>query len=226
LWDLFSSERIDEVSLTVIMIEDRKHKILIADDEKLIVETLIRVFEQYGYDSHGIYNNFDFGQEIMEQIHTGTYDLFLTDINRPCISGLELTKKIRSEGFDIPIIIITGYGIPTNILDAMRSGADDLLVKPFTIEILKVSIDRILRQRHTKQWRNLTADNLSPKGIHFNDISSPLEGSLREYYETSELMAELNYRDGKLDHINKIFRRDGNLLFNSDIKGLKPLSAQ
>jgi CheY-like chemotaxis protein len=128
------------------MTQNQKKKILIADDEIHIVATLELTLNQYGYDTHGIYNSHDSGKEIMECVHTNSYDLLLIDINRPSPNGLELIRKIREDGFDIPILVITGYGTPTNVLKAFEDGANDLIHKPFTLETLNQSIQRIFEK--------------------------------------------------------------------------------
>lgn len=112
---------------------------------------LVQALQQDGYDVYGIYNNFDFGQEIMEQINTGTYGLFLTDINRPKPNGLELTWRIRNEGFGLPIIIMTGDGTPENILMARDYGADFLILKPFKLMTLRSCIYKIFERRNLNQ---------------------------------------------------------------------------
>ena len=137
----------------MFMKEHRKKKILIADDEKLIVDVLAKVLELDGYDVHGVYNNFDSGQEIIEQIHTGTYDLLLTDITRPKPNGLELTWRIRSEGFNLPIIIMTGHGIPENIIKAMDLGANFIIHKPFNLTTFLSTIYNFLGQGNITQTK-------------------------------------------------------------------------
>lgn len=216
-------ELITELDNRQVEISDkRKMKILVVDDEKSLVEniseTLIHFFE---HDAHGIWFGFDSEREVMEQIYSENYDILILGIIMPGITGLELTRKIRSQGFDIPIILMTGYSIPIRAIESMRSGADDLLIKPFSGKELSSSIEAVLKQRSINikyQSRDLESYTETQLEDPAHRQSPNLHGVVREYYETGELMAVLMYREGKLNGVSKIYRKWGVLLAEASFK--------
>lgn len=73
----------------------------------------------------------------------GDYDLIFTDIKMPVMNGLELLEKIHSRGFDIPVIVMTGYAVIELTLKAFKLGAYDFLTKPFEFKPLLTTLDKI-----------------------------------------------------------------------------------
>lgn len=210
-------ELITELENRQLKVSDkRRKKILVVDDDACIVEIISEsLMCRCGHDAHSIIFGYHSERDLMEQIHSGDYDILILGIVMPGIDGLELTRKIRSEGLDIPIILMTGYSIPINALESMRSGADDLIIKPFKIEELTSSVEVVLKQR-SLQIINRSRNQHADAELKFKDMShtqSPnLQGLIRDYYETGELMAELTYREGKLDGVSKVYRKWGTLL--------------
>lgn len=193
----------------------RRKKILVVDDDAT-VEAISEILTcRCGHDVYSIIFRHDSERELMEQIHSGDYDILILNIVMPGINGLELTRKIRREGLDIPIILTTGYSIPIRALESMRSGADDLIIKPFKIDELSSSIKLIIKQRNL-QLINRNRNQKAYAEIKIKDMShtqsSNRRGLIRDYYETGELMAELTYREGKLDGVSTVYRKWGTLL--------------
>lgn len=71
------------------------------------------------------------GLKAMDIIRDGGVDAILSDINMPHMSGLQLLTELRSEGFQTPFVILSGYGDKKNTLEALRLGATDFIEKPF-----------------------------------------------------------------------------------------------
>jgi two-component system chemotaxis response regulator CheY len=76
------------------------------------------------------------------------YDVILTDWNMPNMNGVELVKKIRSEGTHqkTPIIMITTEGGKNEVITALKSGVNNYIVKPFSAEVLKEKLDGVLKK--------------------------------------------------------------------------------
>lgn len=119
-------------------------KILIVDDEKLLVKGMRFNLENEGYDVDTVYN----GEDALELATKNKYDLIVLDLMLPKISGLEVCKRIR-EFSKVPIIMVTAKGEDTDKLLGFEHGADDYLSKPFNVLELKARIRAILRRSMT-----------------------------------------------------------------------------
>lgn len=120
-------------------------RILIVDDEALLVKGLKYSLEQDGYRTDSAYD----GNEALEKANKEEYDLIILDLMLPGIDGLEVCQKIR-ERSQVPIIMLTAKGEDINKILGLGYGADDYLTKPFNILELKARIKAILRRSMTK----------------------------------------------------------------------------
>ena len=171
-------------------------RFLIVDDDQYVTKSLEEGLTLLNNDYHvkGFHFKGD-PQELMNQIATGDYDVLLLDIVMPKINGLEITKKLRNERYKIPIILMTGFSMPSRAVESMRSGANDLLIKPFQFDDLILSVNRILSYESGKKEEDIPySDN--------PDI-------LKEYYESGELMVEFNLKNGKLNGTSRLYRKWG-----------------
>ncbi len=113
-------------------------RILIADDEKNFREVLMTTLSDEGFDVTGT----DSAIKAKDLLEKEEYDVLLLDLNMPGVSGMEVLKKIKT--FEIPpeVVILTGVGIVSTAVEAMKLGAYDYLTKPFKIEELKAVIEK------------------------------------------------------------------------------------
>jgi len=117
------------------------YKILIVDDEPLLVKGLKYSLEQDGYE---IFTAFD-GEEALEKVKEQKVDLILLDLMLPKIDGLQVCQQIRLNS-QIPIIMLTAKGEDMSKILGLEYGADDYLTKPFNILELKARIKAVLRR--------------------------------------------------------------------------------
>ena len=115
-------------------------KLLIADDERNIAEGLQMLLQEEGYDVETATD----GKQAWDKISKGEFGLVLADLKMPKMDGLELFARMREEGVDSEIIIITGKGTVASAVEAMRSGAYDYLTKPLELDRLKALIPKAL----------------------------------------------------------------------------------
>ena len=116
-------------------------RILVVDDEQLIVKGLRFSLEQDGMEVDAAYD----GEEALEKAKSGKYDLILLDVMLPGLSGLELCQQIR--GFSrVPIMMLTAKGADMDKIMGLEYGADDYVTKPFNILEIKARIKAILRR--------------------------------------------------------------------------------
>jgi len=188
----------------------KKMKILVVDDDPNLVQIITEyIINIYKHDARGaqLYTE----EELIKQLDNEDYDVLLLNIMMPGDGGLELTRRIRSRGLNLPIILTTGYNIPIRALEAMRSGADDLIIKPFLMKELMLSILKVLKQRSMSMNNIRYQSTVKTESVNFDGLG-------REYYKTGELMAEIGYKNGKIDGIYKVYRKCGTLLAEANFR--------
>ena len=123
-------------------------RILVVDDEKLLVKGIIFNLEHEGYEAEGCHD----GEDAVRLVRDGHYDLVILDLMMPKIDGLEACRRIR-EFSAVPIIMLTARSEDTDKLIGFEYGADDYITKPFNIMELKARIRAIFRRVGTQNQR-------------------------------------------------------------------------
>jgi len=118
-------------------------RILIVEDEGTLRESLKRVLSREGY----VVDAVDSSESALAVIGQKAFDLVVTDIILPGISGMELLKKCRQKNSTLIVIIITAYATIESAVEAIRAGAFEYLVKPIIHEELKAAIEKALAGR-------------------------------------------------------------------------------
>ncbi len=117
-------------------------RILIVDDEANMCSIMQDILIDEGYDVMVAEN----GSEALQVVREITPDLIITDINMPCMGGLDLLREVKSLHPDVQFIIMTGFGELETYLKAMHNGAFDYVTKPLNIEMLKLMVAKVLGQ--------------------------------------------------------------------------------
>lgn len=121
-------------------------KILIVEDNSRVSGLLKRGLESQQYQ---VYISED-AEDAIVLLNKITFDLAITDIMLPKMSGIDLCKLIKQQYPDLPIIMLTALGTIDEKIEGFDAGADDYMVKPFEIRELYVRIKAILQRRSTK----------------------------------------------------------------------------
>ena len=116
-------------------------RVLIVDDEKLIVKGIRFSLEKDDYEVDTAYD----GGEALEKAKKNTYDVILLDLMLPVMNGMDVCRAIR-EFSDVPIIMLTAKGEDMDKILGLEYGADDYITKPFNILEVKARIKAILRR--------------------------------------------------------------------------------
>ncbi len=124
-----------------------KAKILVVDDSPLTLEVLQRNLEEAGY---AVFTASSVEQAIAG-LEQNLVDLVVTDIKMPKVSGLELLKYVKENLKETEIMIITGYPSVRGAVEAVKDGAEDYLVKPFTDEELLSTVSRLLEKQANRK---------------------------------------------------------------------------
>jgi len=119
-------------------------RLLLVDDEPLILKGLRYSLEQDGYEVDTAVN----GEDALALFSANVYDLLLLDVMLPEISGIEVCQRVREQS-DVPIVMLTAKGEDMDKILGLEYGADDYMTKPFNILEVKARIKTILRRVNT-----------------------------------------------------------------------------
>ena len=179
------------------------NKVLVVDDEKLIVKGIKFSLEQDEMEVDCAYD----GEEAVAMAKEKEYDIVLLDLMLPKLDGLEVCQQIR-EFSDVPIIMITAKGDDMDKILGLEYGADDYITKPFNILEVKARIKAIIR-RNNKNHAKEEAERIIEKG----DLRLELDG--RRLFITDEEVnltaKEFELLELLITNPNKVYSRE-NLL--------------
>ncbi|HPF33927.1 MAG TPA: sigma-54 dependent transcriptional regulator [Candidatus Krumholzibacteria bacterium] len=116
-------------------------RILIVDDEAAIRQSLEEALRLDGYEAEAA----ETGEQALAMLHNGSYDLVVTDLKMPGVSGLELLTALRNQGRETPVIMMTAYGDVETAVESMRLGAYDFIQKPFKLSAMRGQVRAALR---------------------------------------------------------------------------------
>lgn len=188
-------------------------KVLVVDDEKLIVKGIKFSLEQDEMQVTAAYD----GEEALELAKSQEFDIVLLDVMLPGLSGFEVCQAIR-EFSDVPIIMLTAKGEDMDKILGLEYGADDYITKPFNILEVKARIKAIIRRNQKK-----TPSVEQPKTLVEGDMSIELEGRRVTIAgkEINLTAKEFNILTLLLFHPNKVYSRDDLLkeVWGSDALG-------
>jgi len=119
---------------------------MVVDDEKNIRIMLKRVLSGDQYEIDEAVN----GLEALQKIKREKYDAILLDVKMPEMNGLQVIDKIKEMDINTPIIMMSAYGTIPEAVEAMKLGAVDYLIKPFDLDELRMTLDRMIRQDEMK----------------------------------------------------------------------------
>ena len=141
-------------------------KVLVVDDEKLIVKGIRFSLEQDGMDVDCAYD----GEEALKVIRENKYNIVLLDVMLPKMDGFQVCQQVR-EFSDVPIVMLTAKGDDMDKILGLEYGADDYITKPFNILEVKARIKAIMRRTGKR-----TEEKISGKQIVKGDMKIDCEG--------------------------------------------------
>ena len=185
-------------------------KILVVDDEKLIVKGIRFSLEQEGMQVDCAYD----GEEALNRIKENEYDVILLDVMLPKFNGYEVCQQVR-EFSDVPIIMLTAKGDDMDKILGLEYGADDYITKPFNILEVKARIKAIMRRSSKKEEET--------KEATYGELTIDCS-SRRVYVEGTEVnltAKEFDVLELLVFHPNKVYDRDAllDLVWGKDYPG-------
>ncbi len=157
-----------------------KKRILVVDDESNIRRILEAAFDRHGW----LPTVASTGEEALERLQGGDYDLVLTDVTMPGMSGYDLQREVHERWPQMPLVIMTAFGTIPQAVQAIRNGAYEFVTKPFDLEALKRVLAAAMDDEVGAQAKRPT--KFGPKRTSF--IAESKE--MKEIYATVEQVAD------------------------------------
>jgi len=159
---------------------NRRYKIVIIDDEEIVLDSCTQILEGSDYDI-GTASNGTMGVQLVQEQQP---DLVYVDLKMPGISGIEVLEKIKEIDPTIVTVVITGYATVSSAVEAMKQGAYDFLPKPFTPDEFRLITERGIERRHLtletialRREKEILRENYA--AIVSHELKSPI-GSLQQ----------------------------------------------
>ncbi len=189
-------------------------RILVVDDEKLIVKGIRFSLEQDGYEIEVAYD----GEEALANAKKNNFDLIILDVMLPKLDGIGVCQQIR-EFSKVPIIMLTAKGDDMDKIMGLEYGADDYMTKPFNILELKARIKAVMR-RSSNGNNNQDSDS-----VVITSGNLKLESDSRRVFvegrEVNLTAKEFDLLELFLMHPNKVYSRENllNVVWGYDFPG-------
>jgi DNA-binding response OmpR family regulator len=166
-------------------------KILVVDDEARIVSFIVKGLRVRGYEVEAAAT----GAEAVRR--AGGFDLVVLDLGLPDLDGFDVLRRLRADGDEVPVIVLTARGEIADRVEGLRIGADDYMTKPFAFDELVARIEARLRGREPRK-----VSTISVRGISLDLIERRAEAGGRS--------AELSAREVAL--LEVLLRRPDEVL--------------
>ena len=189
------------------------NRVLVVDDEKLIVKGIKFSLEQDGMEVDAAYD----GKQALEMARQNEYDIILLDVMLPELNGFEVCQMLREES-DVPVIMLTAKGDDMDKILGLEYGADDYVTKPFNILEVKARIKAIIRRTKNKQQAEP-----APRTLVAGDMQIELD-SRRVFISEKEVnltAKEFDLLELLITNPNKVFNRENllNMVWGFDYPG-------
>ncbi|MCF7920717.1 MAG: sigma-54 dependent transcriptional regulator [Candidatus Cloacimonetes bacterium] len=166
--------------------KSKDHRILIVDDDRYTLELLNEFLSEYYMVEQSLS-----GEKALEMVNSSDYQMVITDLMMPGMDGLELIGKIKDKRDDLPIFVISGSANVTTAVQAMKAGAEELILKPLTdMDLVLRLIERSLKQRWLEEENKRLVDLLE-ENTHIHQMQGNSE-EMRRAFEIMERVAPLD----------------------------------
>lgn len=179
----------ETVSVPAAPVPAATPRILVVDDDESVVVTVRGVLELDGYSVRATTS----GLEALELIRGDDFDVVLTDLRMDALNGTDLLRELDEAQADTAAIVLTGYGSVDAVIDVLRHGAYDFLMKPCDVLQLRTTVSRAVeRTRLARQLRQRMSD-LEQANETIRALNLELEARVEE--ATAELRDQITLRD-------------------------------
>ncbi len=185
-------------------------RVLLAEDEKSMSRALTVILTRNNYSVDAVYN----GQDALDYITGGDYDLAILDVMMPGLDGFEVLGRIRAKGIQIPVMMLTAKSQVDDKVEGLDLGANDYLTKPFDGKELLARLRAMTRKNTPAEGNELKFGNITLNRASF-ELSSPA-GSVKLSSKEFQMMEYLMSNPGMLITTERFFDKIWGLDFEGD----------
>ncbi|MDZ7684987.1 MAG: response regulator transcription factor [Gammaproteobacteria bacterium] len=189
-------------------------RLLLIEDEAKLREQLLPILERHEYEVEVCGD----GKKALHIVQKFDFDIAVVDLGLPYVSGMEIVQKVRAEGRDYPILILTARSDWKDKVDGLAAGADDYLVKPFHVQELIARLDALTR-RASGQFKpaiELGPVRMDTRGKRVEVLGERIELTAYEFNLLEYMMlrpGEVVSKTELTDHLyDQDFDRDSNVI--------------
>lgn len=153
-------------------------RVIVVDDERRLVELIVNYLAESGIEAQGFHD----GRAGLDAIRHSNVDAVVLDLMLPGIGGMEVCRRLRRDGNDVPVLMLTARGAVNERVAGLEAGADDYLIKPFALEELTARLRVFQRRNEVPDGRMILGDLvLDPDARRVWSAGVELDLSRREH---------------------------------------------
>jgi DNA-binding NtrC family response regulator len=165
----------------------------IIDDEDEVLDLIEQILKEEGLETV----RFNKAEDLQKMLGKSTFDIIISDLVLPGISGLDLLDDINRKKIDVPFVLITGYASLDSAIEAVNRGAFYYIKKPFNIEEIRFVISRLRQRKDTLKEIEQLKDTIK-------SLQSKMENEVKKTLENIPMATPTNPFQGSYD-VNKVF---------------------
>ncbi len=166
-------------------------RILLAEDERALSRAIVKILEKNNYSTDAVYD----GEDALSYIENGNYDAVILDVMMPKLDGFEVLRRVRGQGIDTPILVLSAKTEVDDKVTGLDLGANDYLAKPFDSKELLARI-RVITRTQVSHDSVLSFGNISLNRATY-ELSSPT-GNFRLANKEFQMMEMLMANPGHI----------------------------
>lgn len=188
-------------------------RILIVEDEINLATPLKKGIEKHGYAVDLAHD----GKAGYDLASINPYDCIILDLNLPEMDGIEVAKKLREEGTDTPILMLTARSAQNEKIEGLEMGADDYLTKPFNYQELILRLKALIKRYHPEQTETLSAHGIElDPGKHGVTIDGKvIELNRKEFAILEYLLRNKGRVVSQEELLEKVWNQEVNIFTNT-----------
>lgn len=191
-----------------------KHRILIVDDDELVIDSFERVFQEFGRD-FSVEKTTD-SRKALSLLETSSYDIIITDLVMPEVDGIQVLQRAKETQPDAEVILITAYSSYNSAVDAMYFGAFDYITKPINTTELKTRLARAIKKHSEIAEKNRTI--LEMERLYYT-IAHDFKSTILSIKSFSDLLSR--------DYFDKVNDQEGRFLLeriNANVSAMEGIT--